>query len=191
MKTITKVFKVYDINEIEKIGKENMKNAMESLTGYVDDIVQFDFDDYGRTMKAVAERFNIKILDYSYGLFNRGNYIHSSIAEYMESNNAEKNSMVADINKMINDKELFNDEFTGVWSDYYFIKYFTENEIKEVTYNNLHFHLRGLLEGMTDIFIKDMEEQQLSDELRKDIAIENNLYFYEDGTLYGEVNDEI
>lgn len=191
MKTITKVFKVYDINEIEKIGKENMKNAMESLTGYVDDIVQFDFDDYERTMKAVAERFNIKILDYSFGLFQYGNHVYSSIAEYMESSNAEKNSMVAEINKMIKDKELFNDEFTGVWSDYYFIKYFTENEIEEVTYNDLHFHLRDLLGGMTSIFIKDKEEQHLSDKFRREIAIENNMYFYEDGTLYGEVNDEI
>lgn len=180
MKTIKKVFNIYEITEL----KGNAKNeAIENVRDQFQEMVSdFYYSEMLATFKEVAKELNINVVDWCIGCFDPNKYIHIDITDYMELPNIEKNKMVEKVNQFIKSDQDFL--ISGVYTDDYFKDYFIKNNINEVTYNNLYKHIIDSFDWVLNQYIKDLENDILNDDLMIEYSQDNEFMFLENGKFY-------
>lgn len=177
MKTITKQFNVYSLEELKAVDIEAYEDAMENVReAYTDTQIDFFYQDMEETMKEFAKVFNISLTDYSLGVYHNS-YVNVNIDDYMDLDNGDKKDLVKKANHLQNE----DCPFTGVCTDEYITDYFKENE---VTYNDLHKHLEDVLHVAARNFVNDLEDELEDDTNILDYAIEEDTEFLEDGSIY-------
>ena len=179
MKTITKQFNVYTIEELAELNTEAYDEALNNVReAYTDSQIDFTYQEMKETMQEFADTFNISITDYSFGIY-QPSYINVDIDDYMELDNTEKNYLVKKANNLPNEDYAF----TGVYTDFYITDYFKENK---VTYNDLHKHLENVLSVALRNFIKDLENDLEDDNNILEYTENNDFEFLKDGSRYYE-----
>lgn len=180
MKTIKKVFNIYEITEL----KGNAKNeAIENVRNQFQEMVSdFYYEEMLSTFKQAAKNLNIDITDWCIGCFDPNTYININITNYMELSNTEKNKLVDKVNKFIKSDQDFS--LTGVYTDDYFKDYFIKNNINKVTYNNLHKHIINSFDWVLNQYIDDLENDILNNDLMIEYAQDNEFLFLENGKFY-------
>lgn len=177
MKTITKSFNVYSLEELKTVDTESYEVAMQNVReAYTDTQIDLFYQDMEETMQAFAEAFNISIRDYSFGIYHNS-YVNVNIEYYKDLENDEKNDLVKKANNLKN-KDC---PFTGIHTDLYITDYFKENE---VTYNDLHKHLDDVLHVAVSNFMNDLENDLENDKNILEFAVENDFEFLEAGSIY-------
>ena len=90
MKTITKQFNVYSLEELKAVDIEAYEDAMDNVReAYTDTQIDFFYKDMEETMKAFADTFNISLTDYSFTIYHNS-YVNVNIDDYMDLDNGEK-----------------------------------------------------------------------------------------------------
>lgn len=90
MKTITKQFNVYSLEELKAVDTEAYEDAMDNVReAYTDTQIDFFYQDMEETMKAFADTFNISLTDYSFTIYHNS-YVNVNIDDYMDLDNGEK-----------------------------------------------------------------------------------------------------
>lgn len=177
MKTITKQFNVYSLEELEAVSTEAYSKALDNVREvYKDTQLYFLFQDMEETIKAFAKAFNIYVIDYLIGIY-LPSYVDVDIDNYMELDNTEKKNLVKEANNLKNE----DCPFTGIHTDCYVTDYFKENE---VTYNDLHKHLEDVLGVAVRSFVNDLENDLEDDRNILEYAVEHDFEFLEDGSIY-------
>ena len=177
MKTITKQFNVYEIEELEAVDTQAYEEAMNNVReAYKDTQLYFLYQDMEETLEAFAKTFDITIVDYLLGIY-LPSYVITDIDDYMDLNNTEKNNLVKEANNLKNE----DCPFTGIHTDCYITDYFKENE---VTYNDLHKHLEDVLGVAVRNFVNDLEDDLEDDRNILEYAVEHDFEFLEDGSIY-------
>ena len=177
MKTITKQFNVYSLEELKAVDTEAYEDAINNVReDYTETQIDFFYQDMEETMQAFAEAFNISIRDYSFGVYHNS-YVNVDTDDYMDLDNEEKNKLVRKANNL-QDEDC---PFTGIHTDIYITDYFKENE---VTYNDLHNHLEDVLDVAVRNFINDLEDDLEDDKNILEYTINEDLKFLEDGSIY-------
>lgn len=180
MKTIKKVFNIYEITELKGDAKEN---AIEHARNVFQEMVSdFYYEEMLKTFKEVAKKLNVDIVGWCIGCFDPNKYISVDITNYMELSNMEKNKMVDKVNKFI--KSDYDCVFTGVYTDEYFKDYFIKNNINKVTYNNLHKHIINSFNWVLDQYINNLENDILNDDLMIEFSQDNEFMYLESGNFY-------
>ena len=179
MKTITKQFNVYSLEELKAVDTEAYEVAMQNVReAYTDSQIDFSYQDMEETMQAFAEAFNLSIRDYSFGIYHNS-YVNVDTDYYMDLENDKKNDLVKEANNLKNE----DCPFTGIHTDLYITDYFKENE---VTYNDLHKHLDDVLHVAVRNFMNDLEDDLEDDTNILEYAINEEFEFLEDGRIYRE-----
>lgn len=177
MKTIKKQFNVYSLEELKALDTEAYEVAIQNVReDYTETQIDFFYQDMEETMQEFADTFNISITDYSFGVYHNS-YVNVNIDDYMDLDNGEKKDLV----KKANSLQYEDCSFTGVTTDEYITDYFKENE---VTYNDLHKHLEDVLHVAVRNFMNDLENDLEDDTNILDYAINEDLKFLEDGSIY-------
>lgn len=177
MKTITKKFNVYTIEELKALNTEAYDEALNNVReAYMDNQLHFFYQEMKETMKEFAKVFNISLTDYSFGVY-QPSFINVNIGDYMDLDNDEKNDLVKRANNLKNE----DCPFTGVCTDFYITDYFKENE---VTYNDLHNHLDDVLHVAIRNYVIDLENELEDDNNILAYAIDMEFEFLEDGSIY-------
>lgn len=177
MKTITKQFNVYSLEELKAVDTEAYEDAMDNVReAYTDTQIDFFYQDMEETMKAFADTFDISLTDYSFTIYHNS-YVNVNIDDYMDLDNGEKKDLVKKANNLKNE----DCPFTGVCTDEYITDYFKENE---VTYNDLHKHLEDVLHVAVRNFMDDLEDDLEDDNNILDYALNEDMEFLEDGSIY-------
>lgn len=177
MKTITKQFNVYSLEELKAVDTEAYEDAMDNVReAYTDTQIDFFYQDMEETMKAFADTFNISLTDYSFTIYHNS-YVNVNIDDYMDLDNGEKKDLVKKANNLKN-KDC---PFTGVCTDEYITDYFKENE---VTYNDLHKHLEDVLHVAVRNFMNDLEDDLEDDNNILEYAVNEDMEFLKDGSIY-------
>lgn len=177
MKTITKQFNVYSLEELKAVDTEAHEVAMQNVReAYTDTQIDFSYQDMEETMQVFAEAFNIAIRDYSFGIYHKS-YVNVETDYYMDLENDEKNDLVKEANNLKNE----DCPFTGIHTDLYITDYFKENE---VTYNDLHKHLDDVLHVAVSNFMNDLENDLENDKNILEFAITEEFEFLVDGSIY-------
>lgn len=180
MKTIKKVFNIYEITELKGEAKGNaIENARDEFQEMVSD---FYYNEMLETFKKVAKELNVDVVGWCIGCFDRNLYIDIDITDYMELSNTEKNKLVDKVNQFIKSNQDFT--ITGVYTDDYFKEYFIKNNINEVTYNNLHKHITESFDWVLSKYINDIENDILNDDLMIEYSQDNEFMFLENGEFY-------
>src|SRR5699024_3112900 len=134
MKTITKNFNVYSLEDLKTVDTEAYEVAMQNVReNYTETQIDFSYQDMEETMQASADTFSSSITDYYFKIYHNS-YVNVNIDNYMDLENDEKNELVKKANNLKNE----DCPFTGIHTDFYITDYFKDNE---VTYNDLHKHL--------------------------------------------------
>lgn len=180
MKTIKKVFNIYEITELK--GKTKEKAIEYSRDQFQEMVSNFYYEEMLSTFKEVAKRLNIDVVGWCIGCFDPNKYIHIDITDYMELSNKEKNKMVEKVNQFIKSDQDFL--ISGVYTDDYFKDYFIKNNINEVTHNDLHKHIIDSFDWVLDQYINDLENDILNDDLMIEYAQDNEFLFLENGQIY-------
>ena len=177
MKTITKQFNVYSLEELKAVDTEAYEDAMDNVReAYTDTQIDFFYQDMEETMKAFADTFNISLTDYSFTIYHNS-YVNVNIDDYMDLDNGEKKDIVKKANNLKNE----DCPFTGVCTDEYITDYFKENE---VTYNDLHKHLEDVLHVAVRNFMNDLEDDLEDDNNILEYAVNEDMEFLKDGSIY-------
>lgn len=177
MKTITKQFNVYSLEELKAVDTEAYDVAMQNIReAYTDTQIDFFYQDMEETMQAFADTFNISLTDYSFGIYHNS-YVNVDTDDYMDLDNGEKKDLVKKANNLKN-KDC---PFTGIHTDLYITDYFKENE---VTYNDLHKHLYDVLHIAVRNFMNDLENDIEDDTNILEFGINEDIEFLEDGSIY-------
>ena len=177
METITKQFNVYSLEELKAVDIEAYEEAMNNVReDYTETQIDFFYQDMEETMQEFAKVFNISLTDYSFGVYHNS-YVNVDIDDYMDLENDEKNDLVKKANNLKN-KDC---PFTGIHTDLYITDYFKENE---VTYNDLHKHLDDVLHVAVSNFMNDLENDLEDDNNILDYALNEDMEFLEDGSIY-------
>ena len=177
MKTITKQFNVYSLEELKAVDTEAYEDAMDNVReAYTDTQIDFFYQDMEETMKAFADTFNISLTDYSFTIYHNS-YVNVNIDDYMDLDNGEKKDLVKKANNLKNE----DCPFTGVCTDEYITDYFKENE---VTYNDLHKHLEDVLHVAVRNFMNDLEVNLEDDNNILEYAVNEDMEFLKDGSIY-------
>ena len=177
MKTITKQFNVYSLEELKAVDTEAYEDAMDNVReAYTDTQIDFFYQDMEKTMKAFADTFNISLTDYSFTIYHNS-YVNVNIDDYMDLDNGEKKDLVKKANNLKNE----DCPFTGVCTDEYITDYFKENE---VTYNDLHKHLEDVLHVAVRNFMDDLEDDLEDDNNILEYAVNEDMEFLKDGSIY-------
>lgn len=177
MKTITKQFNVYSLEELKAVDIEAYEDAMDNVReAYTDTQIDFFYQDMEETMKAFADTFNISLTDYSFTIYHNS-YVNVNIDDYMDLDNGEKKDLVKKANNLKNE----DCPFTGVCTDEYITDYFKENE---VTYNDLHKHLEDVLHVAVRNFMNDLEDDLEDDNNILEYAVNEDMEFLKDGSIY-------
>ena len=177
MKTITKQFNVYSLEELKAVDTEAYEDAMDNVReAYTDTQIDFFYQDMEETMKAFADTFNISLTDYSFTIYHNS-YVNVNIDDYMDLDNGEKKDLVKKANNLKNE----DCPFTGVCTDEYITDYFKENE---VTYNDLHKHLEDVLHVAVRNFMDDLEDDLEDDNNILEYAVNEDMEFLKDGSIY-------
>lgn len=180
MKTIKKVFNIYEITELKGNAKneaiENVRNEFQEM------VLDFYYEEMLATFKQAAKNLNIDITDWCIGCFDPNTYININITNYMELSNTEKNKLVDKVNKFIKSDQDFS--LTGVYTDDYFKDYFIKNNIDKVTYNDLHKHIINSFDWVLDQYINNLENDILNDDLMIEYAQDSEFLFLENGKIY-------
>ena len=177
MKTITKQFNVYSLEELKAVDTEAYEDAMDNVReAYTDTQIDFFYQDMEETMKAFADTFNISLTDYSFTIYHNS-YVNVNIDDYMDLDNGEKKDLVKKANNLKNE----DCPFTGVCTDEYITDYFKENE---VTYNDLHKHLEDVLHVAVRNFMNDLENDLEDDNNILEYAVNEDMEFLKDGSIY-------
>ena len=177
MKTITKQFNVYSLEELKAVDTEAYEDAMDNVReAYTDTRIDFFYQDMEETMKAFADTFNISLTDYSFTIYHNS-YVNVNIDDYMDLDNGEKKDLVKKANNLKNE----DCPFTGVCTDEYITDYFKENE---VTYNDLHKHLEDVLHVAVRNFMNDLEDDLEDDNNILEYAVNEDMEFLKDGSIY-------
>lgn len=182
MRTIITKTNIYTIDELKKLDENAYENALKNLRErWHSDIMEFDWSEVKESLTKFLELFSLRIYDYQVGLYSPS-YITDNSEEYRERSNYEINEDVKTLNKWLK-SELY-DDLTGVWSDYTVFSYFTKNNIKEVSYNDIHKHLQEISSNTLVEFI-DMGETNLeSEEYLLDYAYNTDAEFTEYGDFH-------
>ncbi|WBF81703.1 hypothetical protein [Staphylococcus virus vB_SurM-PSU5] len=177
MKTITKQFNVYSLEELKAVDTEAYEEAMNNVReDYTETQIDFFYQDMEETMQEFAKVFNISIRDYSFGIYHNS-YVNVDTDDYMDLDNEEKNKLVKEANNLKNE----DCPFTGIHTDLYITDYFKENE---VSYNDLHKHLDDVLHVAVSNFMNDLENDLEDDTNILEFAINEEFEFLVDGTIY-------
>ena len=177
MKTITKQFNVYSLEELKAVDTEAYEDAMDNVReAYTDTQIDFFYQDMEETMKAFADTFNISLTDYSFTIYHNS-YVNVNIDDYMDLDNGEKKDLVKKANNLKNE----DCPFTRVCTDEYITDYFKENE---VTYNDLHKHLEDVLHVAVRNFMNDLEDDLEDDNNILEYAVNEDMEFLKDGSIY-------
>lgn len=179
MKTITKQFNIYSLEELKAIDTEAYEVAMQNvIEEYSENQITFFYQDMEETMKGFADTFNISITDYSFGVYHNS-YVNVNVDNYMDLDNTEKKELVKEANNLKNE----DCPFTGIHTDLYITDYFKENE---VTYNDLHKHLDDVLHVAVRNFMNDLENDLEDETNLLEYAVNEDMKFLEDGSIYRE-----
>lgn len=180
MKTIKKVFNIYEITELKGKAKENaIEHARNEFQEMVSD---FYYSEMLATFKEVAKELNVDVVGWCIGCFDPNKYIHIDITDYMELPNIEKNKMVEKVNQFIKSDQDFL--ISGVYTDDYFKDYFIKNNINEITYNDLHKHIINSFDWVLSQYINDLENDILNDNLMIEYSKDNEFMYLENGNFY-------
>lgn len=179
MRTIEKVFNVYTIDELTETAKEKALETMSEW--YADDFANHYSEEFLKSAEAFAAKFNMKVTDWSIGLYDR-NYITVDTQGYFELTNEERNALVKELNESFESESDGVCSLTGVYTDCYFFDYFTANG--KTSYNSIHKDIVEAVDFALRVFVSQEEENSRNEETLKELANRNEREFYENGTVY-------
>ncbi len=178
MRTITTITHVYTIDELTGVNKQNALEAVARQR--TEDFMEFHSEELRKSMQKAAERFNVELSDWSFGLFNRS-YVTVDMTGF-PTDEEEIKELVTWLNDHVDDGTNGDCPFTGVCYDSYFFDYFahagfaTPDTVRNDIPRAITYMLRNAL--------NDEENSILNDKDNEQYAIETELEFREDGTIF-------
>lgn len=189
--TITKEFKLFTLDELKADHKKVYENILnKERNNFQDSISMFYYDEFLASIKAITEQFDIKLTDWSFGVYNYNNYMKLDFENYFDLSNTERNEHVKDLNSLLKIDNQW-DFLTGVYTDFYFFNYFEDKDIKKVTYNDFHKHFENAIDYALYKYINSLENEIENDDIIIERLQELSEFEMFDLDGNGYTNDEI
>lgn len=161
--------------------KEATERVMDELTyDYQVCATEFYFKELRDTLNAFAEKFNTKLIDWSFSVDGGSceNYGTFDIESFTELTNHEKNDAI----KQYNGLDMENDcPLTGVYTDGYVYDYISKNFEDGLTFNNIVKILKKLPTTIIREFSKNEFENSMNIEVLLEMPIADEEIFDENG----------
>lgn len=174
-----------NVYNIEELNKESLEVALEEVCDTMQrDYYSTEFQLFLQSVEEFLENFKLRTIDYNLGIFDI-NYIENNSYEYRRINDKKTiDKHVITLNNMI--KETEEDKFilTGNYTDGFLFDYFRDNKVKQVSYSDIHKHLKRVVEYALDSFIIVLKKDILNTQNVIDYANYNELEFLSSGEIF-------
>lgn len=178
MRTITITKNLYTIEELTGVNREN---ALDSVSRQrMEDFIEFHAEELRTSMQEAAERFGMTLRECNISLFDRSMVIVDPTG--LPDDNEQLEDLAKWINVNTDDGTNGACPFTGVFYDCYFFDYFAHNGLAKP--DTLREDVTRAIAYMLKYAVKDAEESILDDTQCVEYAMENELEFLEDGTIF-------